>query len=115
MFALEGAAGSGKTIALRRAAFDAATALDQFVLWLKPDGILRAEIIEELWALSSLRLMVFVDHVSLHSEELERALHTLKRKNVHVTFVLSEREAEWAAYCGGLDAFLPSTSTLTGC
>jgi cold shock CspA family protein len=112
MFALEGAAGSGKTIALRRAAFDAATALDQFVLWLKPDGILRAEIIEELWALSSLRLMVFVDHVSLHSEELERALHTLKRKNVHVTFVLSEREAEWAAYCGGLDAFLPSTSTL---
>jgi cold shock CspA family protein len=112
MFVLEGAAGSGKTIALRRAAFDAATALDQFVLWLKPDGILRAEIIEELWTLSGLRLMVFVDHVSLHSEELERALHTLKRKNVQVTIVLSEREAEWAAYCSGLDAFLPSTSTL---
>ena len=112
MFVLEGAAGSGKTIALRRAAFDAATALDQFVLWLKPDGILRAEIIEELWALSGLRLMIFVDHVSLHSEELERALHTLKRKNVQVTVVLSEREAEWAAYCGGLNAFLPSTSTL---
>lgn len=112
MFVLEGAAGSGKTIALRRAAFDAATALDQFVLWLKPDGILRAEIIEELWTLSGLRLMIFVDHVSLHSEELERALHTLKRKNVQVTVVLSEREAEWAAYCGGLDAFLPSTSTL---
>jgi cold shock CspA family protein len=112
MFVLEGAAGSGKTIALRRAAFDAATALDQFVLWLKPDGILRAEIIEELWTLSGLRLMVFVDHVSLHSEELERALHTLKRKNVQVTVVLSEREAEWAAYCSGLDAFLPSTSTL---
>lgn len=112
MFVLEGAAGSGKTIALRRAAFDAATALDQFVLWLKPDGILRAEIIEELWALCGLRLMVFVDHVSLHSDELERALHTLKKKNVEVTVVLSEREAEWAAYCGGLNAFLPSTSTL---
>lgn len=112
MFVLEGAAGSGKTIALRRAAFDAATALDQFVLWLKPNGILRADIIEELWALSGLRLMVYVDHVSLHSEELERALHTLKRKNVEVTVVLSEREAEWDAYCGGLDAFLPSTWTL---
>jgi cold shock CspA family protein len=112
MFVLEGAAGSGKTIALRRAAFDAATALDQFVLWLKPDGILRAEIIEELWTLSGLRLMIFVDHVSLHAEELERALHTLKRKNVQVTVVLSEREGEWAAYCSGLDAFLPSITTL---
>lgn len=112
MFVLEGAAGSGKTIALRRAAFDAATALDQFVLWLKPNGILRAEIIEELWTLGGLRLLVFIDHVSLHTEELERALHTLKRKNVQVTVVLSEREAEWAAYCGGLDAFLPSTLTL---
>lgn len=112
MFVLEGAAGSGKTIALRRAAFDAATALDQFVLWLKPDGIIKAEIIEELWTLSGLRLVVFVDHVSLHSEELERALHTLKQKNVQITVVLSEREAEWAAYCGGLDDFLPTISTL---
>lgn len=112
LFVLEGAAGSGKTIALRRAAFDAATALDQFVLWLKPDGILRAEIIEELWELTELRLMIFVDHVSLHAEELERALNTLRRKNVQVTVVVSEREAEWGAYCGGLNAFLPSTSTL---
>ncbi|WP_112312952.1 P-loop NTPase [Pseudogemmobacter bohemicus] len=112
MFVLEGAAGSGKTIALRRAAFDAATALDQFVLWLKPNGILRAEIIEELWSLSGLRLFIFVDHVSLHAEELERALQSLKRKNVQVTVIVSEREAEWAAYCGGLDAFLPTTSTL---
>ncbi|SEO19111.1 Cold shock protein, CspA family [Gemmobacter aquatilis] len=112
MFVLEGAAGSGKTIALRRAAFDAATALDQFVLWLKPSGILRAEIIEELWSLSGLRLFLFVDHVSLHAEELERALQSLKRKNVQVTVVVSEREAEWAAYCSGLDAFQPTTSTL---
>jgi cold shock CspA family protein/tetratricopeptide (TPR) repeat protein len=112
MFVLEGAAGSGKTIALRRAAYNAATALDQFVLWLKPNGILKAEIIEELWTLSGLRLLVFVDHVSLHAEELERALHTLKKKNVQVTVIVSEREAEWAAYCSGLDAFLPTIATL---
>ena len=111
-YLLEGAAGSGKTIALRRAAFDAATALDQLVLWLGEDGVLRTEVIEELYSLTGLRVLLFVDHVSLHAETLERALHTLKHKDVPVTIIASEREAEWETYCDGLNDFDPIKSTL---
>lgn len=112
-FVLEGAAGVGKTIALRRAAFNAATALDQLVLWLTEDGMPRAEILEELYGLTGLRTLLFVDHVSLHAESLEQVLHTLKRKNIPITVVASEREAEWVSYCEGLEsAFHPHRSTL---
>lgn len=111
-YLLEGAAGSGKTIALRRAAFDAATALDQLVLWLGDDGVPRPEALEELYSLTGLRILLFVDHVSLHAEALERALHTLKRKGIPLTIVASEREAEWETYCGGLNDFDPIKSTL---
>lgn len=111
-YLLEGAAGSGKTIALRRAAFDAATALDQLVLWLGEDGVPRPEILEELYSLTGLRILLFVDHVSLHAEALERALHRLKQKEISVTIIASEREAEWETYCGCLNDFDPIKSTL---
>lgn len=110
---LLGQAGAGKTIALRRAAFDAATALDQLVLWLTEDGEPRADVLEELYSLTGLRVLLFVDHVSLHAEALERMLYTLRARNVPITVIASEREAEWGTYCRGLnEAFTPTTHTL---
>lgn len=100
---LLGQAGAGKSIALRRAAFDAATALDQLVLWLSDDGEPRADIIEELYSLTGLRVLLFVDHVSIHAEALERMLRSLRARNVPVSVIASEREAEWGAYCRDLD------------
>jgi len=43
-FLLRGPAGAGKTIALKRAAFDAATANKALVLWLEESGQLRSEV-----------------------------------------------------------------------
>lgn len=110
---LQGQAGAGKTIALRRAAFDAAAALDQLVLWLAEDGEPRADVLEELYSLTGLRIFLFVDHVSLHAEALERMLYTLRARNVPITVIASEREAEWSTYCRGLnEAFTPTIYTL---
>jgi len=112
LYTLIGPAGSGKTIALRRAAFDAATALGQLVLWLRPDGVLRSDMIEELYGLTGLRTFVFVDHVALHADELARALHRLKAKGVPITVVASERGAEWTTYCESLEDFSPQQMIL---
>ena len=51
-FILRGPAGAGKTIALKRAAFDAATANNALVLWLEETGQLRPDIIHEISLLS---------------------------------------------------------------
>jgi hypothetical protein len=44
LFMLHGAAGSGKTIALKRTAFEAATTSDALVLWLEESGALRPDV-----------------------------------------------------------------------
>ena len=83
------------------------------MLWLARDGEPRADVLEELWSLTGLRVLLFVDHVSLHAEAIERMLYTLRARNVPITVIASEREAEWGTYCRGLDeAFTPTTHTL---
>ncbi|WBU61183.1 SIR2 family protein [Paracoccus albus] len=100
---LHGSAGSGKTIALRRAAYDAATALDELVLWLRPTGQPRAEVFEELFGLTGKHAVLFVDQVSNHGDAIGSLLRTLKRKNVPITIIASDREADWGNYCSELE------------
>lgn len=102
-FVLHGSAGSGKTIALRRAAYDAATALDELVLWLKPTGQPRAEVFEELFGLTGKHAVLVVDQISNHSDAIGSLLRTLKRKKVPITIIASDREADWGNYCSELE------------
>lgn len=110
---LQGSAGSGKTIALRRAAFDAATALDEIVIWLKDAGQPRAEVFEELFGLTGKRVLLFVDQISLHADAILVLLRRLADKNVPITIIASEREADWGSYCTELEeAYTPDLFTL---
>ncbi|QPZ92055.1 P-loop NTPase [Thioclava electrotropha] len=102
-FLLQGAGGSGKTIALKRAAHDAAVILDEPVLWLKENGALHPEIFEELYDLTGLRWNLFVDHVALHSDALQHLLDRLRSKRIPITIIASEREADWTTYCSRLE------------
>ncbi len=102
-FVLHGSAGSGKTIALRRAAYDAAVALEELVLWLRPTGHPRAEVFEELFGLTGKHAVLFVDQVSNHGDAIASLLRTLKRKKVPITIVASDREADWGNYCSELE------------
>ena len=112
-FLLQGAAGSGKTIALRRAAYDAATAFDEIVLWLRPTGQPRPEFFEELHGLTGKRTVLFVDQVSLHASSIATLLRRLDDKGVPITVVAAEREADWGSYCNDLEeSFTPEIFSL---
>jgi len=102
-FLLQGSGGSGKTIALKRAAHDAAVILDEPVLWLKENGALHPEVFEELYDLTGLRWILFVDHVALHADELQHLLSRLKSKSIPITIIASERESDWTTYCSRLE------------
>lgn len=104
---LQGSAGSGKTIALKRAAYNAAQALDQLVLWLRATGKPRAEVFEELYGLTGRTVVLVVDHISLHVDEVHQLLARLEAKNVPLIIIASEREAEWGTYCKRLEADYP--------
>ena len=104
---MQGAAGSGKTIALKRAAYDAATELNEVVFWLQDNGIPRVETFEELYTLTGERIFLFVDSVSLYSTEVLDLLKSAKIKNIPVTVIAAEREADWGTYCEKLEEAFP--------
>lgn len=104
---LKGSAGSGKTIALRRAAYDAATALDELVLWANNGSAIRYEVVEELYGLTGKRLVLFVDEVSLRVDDLHSLLRRTTERSIPVTIIAAEREADWASYCGKLETDFP--------
>lgn len=114
-FLLQGSAGAGKTIALKRAAYDAATGLDEVVFWLKEGGVPRGDFFQELYDLTGKRILLFVDQISLHEHHVLKLLKRAKKTKLPITVVGAEREADWGNYCSELEeAFPPKVFTLSG-
>lgn len=106
-YLLTGAAGAGKTIALKRAAFDAATALDELVFWLSEAGAVRPEFFQELYELTGKRTILFVDQISLHSDMILQTLESASLRDIPLTIIAAEREADWGSYCSKLEEKYP--------
>lgn len=106
LFVLRGPGGSGKTIALKRAAFDAATANSALVLWLREAGQLRSEVFLEIADLVRRPIYLFVDEVALHVDNMTSFLRTMKIRKVPVIVIGAEREADWRTYCENLEEVL---------
>jgi len=102
-FLLRGPAGAGKTIALKRAAFDAATANKALVLWLEERGQLRPEIFIEIAELVQQPIFLFVDQVALQVEKIVPLLKVMKSRHIPLVLIGAEREADWTTYCEALE------------
>ena len=106
-FLLQGSAGAGKTIALKRAAYDAATALDELVFWLKDTGVPRPDFFKELYDLTGKHVLLFVDQISLHEQAIYDLLAASSSSRFPITIVGAEREADWKSYCGKIEEDFP--------
>jgi tetratricopeptide (TPR) repeat protein len=102
-FLLRGPAGAGKTIALKRAAFDAATAYRALVIWLEESGYLRSDSFLEIYELVQQPILLFVDQIALHVDKLIPFLRTMKSKRIPLVLIGAEREADWTTYCRSLE------------
>ncbi|SFM30704.1 SIR2 family NAD-dependent protein deacylase [Methylobacterium pseudosasicola] len=107
LFVLRGPGGAGKSIALKRAAWDAATQLDALALWFEPAGALSGERLIELHELTGRRIFLFVDRIALHAERVAAALKLAKGQRVPLTVVGAERDTDWNVYCDVLKRFSP--------
>ena len=103
LFVLKGPGGSGKTVALKRAAWEAANSLDQLVLWKKESGALDTQALQELFDLTGKRIYLFVDRIALHANAVADVLQVARAKQVPITVVGAERQNEWLTYCDVLD------------
>lgn len=102
LFILRGAAGSGKTVALKRTAMEAST--ENLVLWFNSSGAFRTQPIVDIINLSQRTIYLFVDQIGLYAEEVSAFLTELREKSIPVVVIGAEREADWNAYCSKLEA-----------
>jgi tetratricopeptide (TPR) repeat protein len=102
-FLLRGPAGAGKTIALKRAAFDAATSYRALVLWLEEGGQLRPDLFHEIHELTQVPILLFVDQMALQVEKVAPFLRAMKSRRVPLILIGAEREADWTTYCRTLE------------
>ncbi|CCF18727.1 Putative cold-shock DNA-binding domain protein [Pseudorhizobium banfieldiae] len=104
---VKGPAGSGKTVALKRSAFEAATSSNALVLWFNPSGALRPEVFLELYELSGQTIYLFIDDVALHIDGIMALLKHPSTSKLPLVVVGAERDADWNTYCGELETRFP--------
>ena len=87
--------GSGKSIALRRAAWNAAVRHDALVFWLMRGGQLRIDFIRELYNLTNERIYIFVEDAIQELTGIRALSVTASRESLPITLMFGARTNEW--------------------
>lgn len=95
---VKGHAGCGKSVLLRRTAWDSATAPhDALTFYVQDSAAGLADHLSELCEITGERINVFVDNVLADFDEIAKAVRFAKSRKLPVTFVASARYNEWSA------------------
>lgn len=97
---LKAHAGAGKSVLMRRIAWDAAHGYDKLCLFLRPHGIVNTGAIQELVELCTERVYLFVDDAAERARELRHLISNIGRAGSRLTVVIAERTNEWNIACG---------------
>lgn len=93
---VKGYAGSGKSVLLRRIAWDAASATHGLLVFYAQDSIAGlTDHLAELCEVTGERINIVVDNILSDPDEFARAVRFAKSKSLPVTFIGSARTNEW--------------------
>ncbi|MBS1625061.1 MAG: SIR2 family protein [Bacteroidetes bacterium] len=106
LYLLKGNGGSGKSVLLKRLAFDAATELDKFCIFLKPGAYVQPQQIIELYNYVKQRIYLFVDNVAGVSDDLIYLIKKVKKDQIPLTIICAERFNVWNTECQELAVHL---------
>jgi nucleoside phosphorylase/TolA-binding protein len=107
---IKGHAGSGKTVILRRLAWDSAMEFDKLCLYARPNARLDYAPLAELANLCRQRIFLFVDQVSDHIVELRDIILQSRKDKIAITIVGTERHHAWNIRGGPLAPLVQDTS-----
>lgn len=106
LYMLKGPAGNGKTVSLKRIAWEAGVTYEQLVLFAHGPSAFRIDVIDEINRLTGKRILLFVDHVALVRSEVFDLLRACKSRSIPISIFGTERDNEWNIYCDFLEPFL---------
>jgi tetratricopeptide (TPR) repeat protein len=93
---VKGHAGTGKSVLLRRVAWDAASTPNELLVFYGSDSVgALSDHIVELCEVTGERVIVVVDNILADPDEFRRAVRQAKSKSLPVTFVGGARTNEW--------------------
>lgn len=111
-YLINGSAGSGKTVLLKRLAWDSTQIFDKLCLFLNSDVPLKYEPIEELYSLCQERIFLFIDNISEYIEDIKYVFKRANRAKLPLTIISAERINVWNTDCKELEALLTRDYTL---
>ncbi|MCI0565457.1 MAG: SIR2 family protein, partial [Nitrososphaera sp.] len=103
---IKGSAGSGKSVLLRRLAWDTAFEFDRLALFVLPHGRVQIDVLRELHNLTNERIFLFVDNVAERDTELSALIQAARASHTPLTVIGTERYNEWNLYAGLLPSLL---------
>ena len=105
-YLIKGHAGSGKTIIMKRIAWDAMVDYDKLCLFCDTNKGIDSEAIFEILDKTKERLYLFVDNASDHIPDIKYLVKTARRNNYLLTIFTASRTNEWNIESGLLDSLL---------
>ena len=105
-YVLKGHAGSGKSVILKRLAWDSSNSFNKVCLWIKQTANLDFNAFLEILDNINERIFLFVDKPSDIIKELHCLISVARRRKYRLTIISAERTNEWNTECGLLDDLL---------
>ena len=105
-------AGAGKSVFLRRLAWEAAHDFDRLCIFAQPDASLSSAVFQDLAAATNEHLYLFVDDVIQHRNEIEHLIYGLGSAASWLTIVGSARTNEWNGTSPSYQSLVTNEHTL---
>lgn len=111
-YMLLGYAGSGKSVTLKRIAWEASTQLNKICIFYKSNTNLRAEPIIELFNFVKERIYIFIDDIADTLNELDDCIRKIEKEKIPITILGTERINIWNTLCQDLSSKTSDTYSL---
>ena len=103
---IKGHAGSGKSVLLRRIAWDASHDYNAVAVMLQPQGSLVPNAIRELLGAIDDRLYLFIDDAADRAREIMTLVQKIGNEGKRLTVLIAERSNEWNIGGSSVDPYL---------
>lgn len=91
LFLIKGFAGSGKTVMLKRLAWETAIQFNMCCLYINADSILRSDPVIELFTYVKERIYIFIDNLLDHGDQVIDLIKKAERDSIPISIISTER------------------------
>lgn len=112
LYVVKAEAGAGKSILLRRLAWEAATQADSLCLYQREFGVPRYEALKELHRVTRQRIFLFVDGAAENASVLASLVTAAQQERLPLTVFTAERVNTWNTACERLAPLLTDSYPL---